>query len=125
MIRRAALVLAFGSAASVIPALAFAQDAPPTYKADPAVYKVIFEDQNFRVIEATWKPGQGDKPHAHPVPSIAYSLTSCSVKLTAPDGKSVIVHNKAGRAQTVPIVFSHTAKNVGRHVCRIVLIERK
>jgi hypothetical protein len=27
-----------------------AQTAPPTYQADPDVYKIIFEDQNFRVI---------------------------------------------------------------------------
>jgi len=28
---------------------------PPTYEGDPAVYKIIFEDQNFRVIATTRK----------------------------------------------------------------------
>jgi hypothetical protein len=42
-----ALVISIGAAA--------AQNAPPSYEADPSVYKVIFEDQNFRVISATWK----------------------------------------------------------------------
>src|SRR2546421_10128265 len=33
------------------PSAVMAQNAPPTYQGDPDVYKVIFEDQNFRVIE--------------------------------------------------------------------------
>ncbi len=40
---------------------AVAQSAPPSYQADPDVYKVIFEDQNFRVIASTRKKGVHDK----------------------------------------------------------------
>ena len=36
---------------------AVAQNAPPSYQGDPDVYKVIFEDQNFRVIASTRKKG--------------------------------------------------------------------
>jgi hypothetical protein len=36
---------------------AAAQTAEPTYKADPSVYKIIFEDANFRVIEGIRKAG--------------------------------------------------------------------
>jgi len=43
----ATLLLSMASSASL------AQTAPPTYEGDPAVYKVIFEDQNFRVIIGT------------------------------------------------------------------------
>jgi len=43
-----------------------AQSSEPTYKADPDVYKLIFEDVNFRVIVGTRKPGQKDKAHAAP-----------------------------------------------------------
>ena len=78
---------------------AVAQNAPPTYQADPSVYKVIFEDQNFRVIAATWKAGATDKPHSHPVPSVAYALTDCALKLTSADGKTVNVNPKAGDRQ--------------------------
>ena len=125
MIRSAALIVGLASVAYAIPSIAFAQDAPPIYMADPAVYKVIFEDQSFRVIQATWKPGQIDKQHAHPVPSIVYALTNCSIKLTSADGKTVVIHNKAGRASTVPITFSHHAQNIGRHTCRLLLVERR
>jgi hypothetical protein len=34
------------------------------------VCKVIFEDTNFRVIEATRKKGIHDKAHGHPVPRL-------------------------------------------------------
>jgi hypothetical protein len=36
----------------------YAQAPEPSYKADPSVYKIIFEDANFRVIEVN--RGKGD-----------------------------------------------------------------
>ena len=68
MIRTSAAI----AAVLVTATIAFAQSSPPTYQADPSVYKVIFEDDNFRVIAATWKKGTSDKDHAHPSPSVAY-----------------------------------------------------
>jgi hypothetical protein len=102
-----------------------AEDAPPTYKADPDVYKVIFEDANFRVIAANWKAGATDKSHSHPVPSVAYSLTDCALQLTNPDGKTVDLHPKAGAANAVPITAAHTARNVGTSDCQTLFVERK
>jgi quercetin dioxygenase-like cupin family protein len=114
-----------GTALASMASAALAQNAPPTYQADPSVYKVIFEDQNLRVIAATWKAGQTDKPHSHPVPSIAYAVTDCALKLTSPDGKSVNITPKAGSANAVPITASHTAENVGAAECRTLFVERK
>jgi hypothetical protein len=54
--------------------ISLAQSGQPTYLADPSVYKIIFEDQNFRVISATWPPVGTDKPHTHPWPSVVYLL---------------------------------------------------
>jgi len=102
-----------------------AQSAPPTYQADPDVYKVIFEDQNFRVIAATWKKGVHDKSHSHPVPSVAYSLTDCMSRIYEPDGKTREVNNKAGAAHAVPIIQSHSAENIGPADCSVVFVERK
>ncbi len=104
---------------------ALAQTAPPTYQGDPAVYKVIFEDQNFRVIAATWPKGMHDKGHSHPVPSIAYALTDCVIRVHEPDGKTRDITNKAGAAQTVPITHSHSAENIGPDECRVLFVERK
>jgi len=104
---------------------AFAQSAPPTYQADPSVYKLVFEDPNFRVITGTWAPGVTDKPHSHPVPSVAYALTDCTLQLTSTDGKSVTITPKAGTANAAPVTASHTAKNMGPSECRTVFVERK
>jgi Cupin domain len=104
---------------------AFAQNAPPSYQADPSIYKVIFEDANSRVVLGTWAPGAGDKPHSHTAGSIAYALTDCTLELTSAEGKTMTLHPKAGEANAVPATASHTSRNAGPAECRVVLYERK
>src|SRR5215831_4946021 len=105
--------------------VAFAQNAPPTYQGDPDVYKVIFEDQNFRVIAATRKKGVHDKAHGHPLPSIVYNVTDCTTKLYALDGKTTENSAKAGTAGAVPVIASHSAENIGPTDCQQIFVERK
>jgi hypothetical protein len=109
----------------LISSAAIAQNAPPTYQGDPDVYKVIFEDQNFRVIEVLRKKGVHDKAHGHPVPSVVYNVTDCDTKLYASDGKTTDNHRKAGTANAVPVIASHSAENIGPADCRQVFVERK
>ena len=104
---------------------AFAQTAEPSYKADPDVYKVIFEDSNFRVIEATRKKGVHDKAHSHPLPSVVYSLTDCDSKQYTPDGKSAENKRKAGTVFAAPITASHSAENIGATDCKQIFVEKK
>ena len=84
---------------------AAAEGAPPSYQADPSTYKVIFEDQNFRVIEAIWKKGATDKPHSHSLPFVTYALDDCTVRIHNPDGTSRDLKNQTGVANT----FENTA----------------
>jgi hypothetical protein len=102
-----------------------AQTAEPTYKGDPDVYKLLFEDQNFRVIGITRKKGVHDKAHGHPSPGVIYNITDCKTKLYDPDGKSRESNQKAGTAGPVPVVASHTAENLGDADCQQVIVERK
>jgi hypothetical protein len=102
-----------------------AQTAPPTFQGDSDVYKIIFEDQNFRVIAATWKKGLHDKPHSHPVASVVYSLTDCRFRLYAADGATRDLPNKAGTAMAVPITQSRSAENIGPTDCQAIFVERK
>jgi quercetin dioxygenase-like cupin family protein len=125
MSRLPAFILSATALALTASYAALAQNAPPTYQADPGVYKVIFEDQNFRVIAATWKKGAHDKAHSHPVPSVIYALSDCSLRVTAPDGTKRDITNKAGSATPVPITASHSAENVGSTDCQAVFVERK
>ena len=77
------------------PCVVSAQTAPPTYDGDPSVYKIIYEDQNLRLVEAHWKAGQTDKPHSHPA-SVAYAAQDCTVRLHLPDGTTRDISPKAG-----------------------------
>jgi hypothetical protein len=104
---------------------AFAQSAEPSYKADPDVYKVIFEDANFRVIASDRKKGVKDKLHSHPLPSTVYNVTDCKTRLATPDGKSVERDSKAGTASAAPVTPGHTAENIGTVDCKQILVEKK
>lgn len=103
-----------------------AQTAEPTYKGDPDVYKIIFEDANFRVIEATRKKGVHDKIHSHPVASVVYLVTDCPTRVYDADGK--FVREDAGKAGTViavPVIAAHSAENIGSADCKSVFFEKK
>jgi hypothetical protein len=104
---------------------AFAQTAEPSYKGDPDVYKVIFEDANYRVIEANRKKGVHDKVHSHPVPSIIVFLTDCKTKSYLADGRTSENEGKAGTVRPNPVIDSHSAENTGPADCRQVFIEKK
>ncbi len=119
--------IAVGTAvfACVASSAASAQSAPPSYQGDPEVYKVIFEDANFRVIEAIRKKGVHDKPHSHPIPSVVYNVTDCTTKQYAADGKTSERTTKAGAAFAAPVVASHSAENTGTADCHQIFVERK
>jgi hypothetical protein len=88
MLFGAAIMVGMGSSGAV------AQTAEPTYKGDPSVYKVIFEDDNFRVIAATRKKGVHDKVHGHPVPYVTYNVTDCKPSYTPPMARQPNVKEK-------------------------------
>ncbi|HEY1545694.1 MAG TPA: hypothetical protein VGG01_25100 [Xanthobacteraceae bacterium] len=104
---------------------AVAQTAEPSYKGDPDVYRVIFEDANFRVIEAIRKVGVRDKLHGHPLPSVVYTLTDCKTKMYGANGRTSESSMRAGHANAVPIVAAHSAENVGSTDCRQLFVEKK
>jgi hypothetical protein len=118
-------VFALSVAGLAIASAARAESAPPAFQGDPDVYKVIFEDQNLRVIAATWKKGVTDKPHSHPVPFIVYALDDCTIRVHNPDGSTRDIKPKAGTAFSGPITESHTAENTGNADCHALFVERK
>ena len=114
-----AILAGVGSSASM------AQTAEPSYKAAPDVYKVIFEDSNYRVIEANHKKGVRDKAHGHPVSFVVVNLTDCKNRLYAADGKTVDRDAKAGTVQVNPAIPSHSAENIGEADCKQIFVEKK
>jgi hypothetical protein len=104
---------------------AVAQTVEPAYKAAPDTYKIIFEDNNFRVIEANHKKGVRDKMHSHPVPFVVYNLTDCKTRLYTPDGATKEVAGKAGMASANPVIAAHAAENIGDADCKQIFVEKK
>jgi hypothetical protein len=124
--KKASLVLIFSFAMFGLNSGAGAQTAEPTYKGDPSVYKVIFEDANFRVVEATRKKGVHDKAHGHPLASVVYNVTDCKTRLYDGSGKAVREsEGKAGTADAVPVIASHSAENIGATDCKQIFFEKK
>ena len=105
-------------------AMSHAQDVPRSFVASPDIYKVIAEDDKYRVIAATWKPGQRDNLHSHGSVVAAYNLTECTVRIHTQDGKSTKFSRKSGQALVSP-PQTHSIENVGRKDCKIVLFEPK
>ncbi len=101
--------------------LAVAEDAPPSYIAFPGVYKLVQENEHFRVIEATWQPGQRDAMHSH-LPAVIYWISDCQLSADLPDGKRIEGAQKAGTSRINPAVPGHVATNMGQNICKALLV---
>jgi len=108
-----------------IPAISQAEGVKPDYVASPDVYKVIAENDEMRVILATWPPGAKDKMHSHPKPFAIYRLNDCDNKITKADGTFKVNHLKAGTAVIKKPVKAHTLENIGTTECKNLLVELK
>jgi len=111
--------------AFTVPHAVWAQAVPRSFAASPDVYKVIAENEQYRVIAATWKPGQRDAWHSHGSVVASYSLTGCNSRLHTPDGKFTDNNIKAGQSRIRPVAPSHSFENVGKTECRAILFEPK
>ena len=97
-----------------------AQSAEPTYKADPSVYKMIFEDANFRVIDGeSGRSGVKDKRMAIRCRRI-YIVPTASRSCTPPiGGRATRQAGTARRRSPRP-----SAENVGSAICKPAIVEK-
>jgi len=100
------------------------QNAPPSYVADPAVYKLVGENDQFRIIMSTKAVGQRDAWHSH-FANTVYAMTDCHLRTYTPDGQSRESNRSAGSAYLQPAIPSHSAENIGTAECRQLIVERK
>ncbi len=101
-----------------------AQTVEASFKASPEVYKVIAENDGFRLIQATWKPGQRDAMHSHPA-NLHYWLTPCTIRWHMPDGSTRDNNPAAGQAGSGQPVIAHSVENISKSDCTILMIEPK
>jgi quercetin dioxygenase-like cupin family protein len=105
-------------------AAALAQSVPHSLVASPDIYKVIAENDQYRVIEVTWKPGQRDQFHSHPASAVYYPM-NCTVRGHLPSGASADRTVKAGTANVQGPIPSHSVENTGQADCKMIMFEPK
>jgi len=118
MLRYATLLLAVLTVGTA--RVALAQD---PVKLSPAMYKVLLDNDQVRVLEFRAKPGQSEPMHSHPAMTV-YDISGGRIRLTTPDGKTEILDSKSGTA-----VWSagtvHRYENVGTTETHEIIVELK
>ena len=110
-------LLLLGAAAS-----ASAQPQPRSFVASPDIYKVIAQNEQYKVIEVVWKPGQRDVLHSHPA-SAVYYLNDCSLRVHRQDGSAMEAKPKAGAAIVQSPIAGHVLENIGAADCKLIMFE--
>jgi hypothetical protein len=112
------MVALYGSAAT-----AFAQVNPPSFVASPEIFKIVGEDKQYRIIEATLRPGQRSQVFASPKRGV-YFLTDCAIRRhqVNADRESF---DAAGFASMKEEVSSQAIENIGKSTCKMVVFEPK
>ena len=90
----------------------------------PDVYKVLLENEEVKVTEVTFKPGQGDEMHQHGVMSI-YGITGGKLQNISPDGTVREMEVADGFVGHRNSVTTHQMKNIGDTTVKVILVEHK
>ncbi|MDB5198624.1 MAG: hypothetical protein JWO92_587 [Chitinophagaceae bacterium] len=90
-------------------------------KVAPALYKMIKDTMNIRVLTATYKPGASSALHAHPDNAI-YIIEGGNSEFTDKDGKKQSMEMAKGMAAVMPAGV-HGVKNVGTATTKVLIVE--
>lgn len=88
------------------------------------VYKVLLENEDVKVLEVTFAPGQSDNMHQHGVMTI-YGITGGKLQGTSPDGtvnENEVPDGFVGHRNTIT---THQMKNIGDNTVKVILFEHK
>ena len=98
----------------------FAQD---PVKLSPQYYKVLIDNDEVRVLEFRFKPGEKEPMHSHPR-GFVYSLADSKIRTSFPDGKREESAMKTGEVRWRDAV-THAAENIGDTEAHAVAVELK
>ena len=121
-IKRTVLTLGILFFAGAIAGTALAAD--DIVKVAPENCKVVFENDEVRVIEYTGKPGQKVGMHWHPDHVIYYMSAPGATKFTGEDGKTMERTMKQGEAAFVK-AGSHATEHMGPEEIKVLMVELK
>jgi len=89
----------------------------------PDVYKVIFENDQVRMLEARMPPGGHTDMHSHP-DHLVYALENAKVRFSTPSGEAAEVEMNAGDVMWRE-AEEHATDNVGATEVRVLFFEPK
>jgi len=101
-------------------AVAYAQD---PVKVDPKHYKVVFENDKVRILDAKYGPKEKSVMHEHPA-VVAIFLTDGQIMFTFPDGKMEHQTMKAGESRAMA-AGKHLPENMGDKATEVIVVEMK
>ena len=86
--------------------------------------KVLLDNDQVRVVEATRQPGTMVPMHTHPK-FVAYYFSAATVRLTSPDGKAAVKDIPAGKLLWFPNGLTHSLEVMGTADQHVLVIEMK
>ncbi len=89
----------------------------------PNNYKVVSEDERFRVLEMNLPAGQKDEVHSHPS-EVVYFITGGKAKIHLPDGQVVEADIPDGHVMSNE-AWTHQVENVGSSDIKAIIVESK
>lgn len=103
-----------------VAAVGSAQDPVPLY---PDNYKVLFENDQVRVLDFKLRRGDSERAHFHPA-NVAVFLADFKIRFTLPDGSTRMREGRPGEVAWSDAIV-HTPVNVGDSDAHGILIELK
>ena len=86
--------------------------------------KVLLDNDEVKVSEATRSPGTIVPMHTHPK-FFAYYIDATTVKLTSPDGKEAVKNIPAGKFLSFPDGVTHKLEVIGPANQHVIVVEFK
>jgi len=105
----------------ILPAGLQAQD--PVHTCPNVYKKVLLNNEQVRIIEIEFKPGDVADWHTHPNHT-AYALTEAKLEIAEKGKAPVVAELKAGEVIYIPAI-THKAKNIGSNTVRMIVTEIK
>ena len=89
----------------------------------PGIYSLLFENDQVRVCDIRFKPGDKIAMHSHPN-HLLYILSPGTIKLSYADGTSKQIEGKAGDVLWSN-AESHMSENIGTTEVHAIIVELK
>ena len=91
---------------------------------NPDIYKVLFENEEIRVLELTWEPGEREAMHSHPKYCIV-TKQGGTLRIHTEGNEPRYAEVEVDQPRCVGPVTAHWAENVGDTTVRVIAVEYK